>query len=187
MIAVEHWQTQFRKHATVKRYIRIVRDPGAELPTHGVVIIPFSLISKHPLVGKRLRRRRFDLVVIDECHALMSLESERTRSIYAIGSKSGGVQDKTPVVILLSATPSPSGRPGELYPHLRALRPDVLGPAQDVNVLSAATARPASIARATRSSPRCKPRHPARAAPTHVHLYPSRAQAEVRKKTCRRS
>jgi SNF2 family DNA or RNA helicase len=74
-----------------------------------------------------LRQYRFDLVVIDEAHALMSMESNRTLSIYAIGSESGGLQDRAPYVLLLSATLSPNGRPNELYPHLRALRPELLG------------------------------------------------------------
>ena len=94
-----------------------------------VIVVPFSLISKYPNLGKRLRQYRYDLVVIDEAHALMSMDSERTRSIYAIGSESGGLQDRSPYVVLLSATLSPNGRPNELYTHLRALRPELLGPA----------------------------------------------------------
>ena len=94
-----------------------------------VIVVPFSLISTYPRLPKRLRQYRFDLVIIDEAHALMSMESNRTLSIYAIGSESGGLQECAPYVVLLSATLSPNGRPNELYTHLRALRPDLLGPA----------------------------------------------------------
>ena len=129
VIALEHWKAQFAKHGRVDRSVALVRDHDA--PVHGadVIVVPFSLISKYPALPKRLRQYRFDLVVIDEAHALMSMDSERTRSIYAIGSESGGLQDRAPYVVLLSATLSPNGRPNELYTHLRALRPELLGPA----------------------------------------------------------
>ena len=129
VIALEHWKAQFAKHGRVDRSVALVRDHDAPLFGANVLVAPFSLISRYPSLPKRLRQYRYDLVVIDEAHALMSMDSERTRSIYAIGSESGGLQDRAPYVVLLSATLSPNGRPNELYPHLRALRPELLGPA----------------------------------------------------------
>ena len=129
VIGLEHWKAQFAKHGQIDRSVQLVRDPDAVLHLDNVVVVPFSLISKYPSLPKRLRQYRYDLVVIDEAHALMSMDSERTRSIYAIGSESGGLQDRAPYVVLLSATLSPNGRPNELYTHLRALRPELLGPA----------------------------------------------------------
>jgi SNF2 family DNA or RNA helicase len=129
VIALEHWKAQFAKHGRLDRSVALIRDPHASLIGGDVLVAPFSLISKYPRLAKRLRQYRYDLVVIDEAHALMSMESNRTLSIYAIGSESGGVQDCAPYVVLLSATLSPNGRPNELYPHLRALRPELLGPA----------------------------------------------------------
>ena len=129
VIALEHWKAQFAKHGRVDRSVALVRDHDAPLHGANVIVVPFSLISKYPNLAKRLRQYRYDLVVIDEAHALMSMDSERTRSIYAIGSESGGLQDRAPYVLLLSATLSPNGRPNELYTHLRALRPELLGPA----------------------------------------------------------
>ena len=129
VIALEHWKAQFAKHGRIPRSVNLVRSPLPQLWGDNVIIVPFSMISKYPNIGKRLRQYRYDLLVIDEGHALMSLDSERTRSIYAIGSKSGGLQECAPYVVVLSATLSPNGRPNELYPHLRALRPELLGPA----------------------------------------------------------
>jgi SWI/SNF-related matrix-associated actin-dependent regulator of chromatin subfamily A-like protein 1 len=128
VIALEHWKAQFAKHGRIERSVALIRDPDMALHAN-VIVVPFSLISKYPRLPKRLRQYRYDLVIIDEAHALMSMDSERTRSIYAIGSESGGIQDCAPYVVLLSATLSPNGRPNELYPHLRALRPELLGPA----------------------------------------------------------
>jgi SNF2 family DNA or RNA helicase len=129
VIALEHWKAQFAKHSEMRRSVDLIRNPDASLHDANVTVVPFSLISKYPRLPKRLRQYRYDLVVIDEAHALMSMESNRTLSIYAIGSDSGGVQDRAPYVMLLSATLSPNGRPNELYTHLRALRPELLGPA----------------------------------------------------------
>ena len=130
VIALEHWKAQFAKHGRIDRSVALIRDPDAPLHLANVVVVPFSLVSKYPHLPKRLRQYRYDLVVIDEAHALMSMESNRTLSVYAIGSESGGIQDCAPYVVLLSATLSPNGRPNELYTHLRALRPELLGPAR---------------------------------------------------------
>jgi SNF2 family DNA or RNA helicase len=129
VIALEHWKEQFAKHGKLRRNILLVREIDAAFYGANVIVAPFSLISKQPNLAKRLRQYEFDLIIIDEAHALQSTESNRTRSIYAIGSQSGGLQDCAPYVVLLSATLSPNGRPNELYPHLRALRPELLGPA----------------------------------------------------------
>jgi SNF2 family DNA or RNA helicase len=128
VIALEHWRDQFAKHGKLPRHVVLVRYPDAPYHLGDVIVVPFSLISNHP-EARRLRQYEFDLIVIDEAHALMSMESNRTRSIYAIGADSGGLQDCAPYVVLLSATLSPNGRPNELYTHLRALRPELLGPA----------------------------------------------------------
>jgi superfamily II DNA or RNA helicase len=129
VIAIEHWKAQFAKHGRIDRSVALIRNPDASLHDAHVTVAPFSLISKYPRLPKRLRQYRYDLVIIDEAHALMSMESNRTLAVYAIGSESGGLQDCAPYVVLLSATLAPNGRPNELYTHLRALRPELLGPA----------------------------------------------------------
>ena len=129
VIALEHWKAQFAKHGRIKRSVALVRSPDNQVFGDNVIVVPFSVISKHPRVAQRLRQYLYDLVIIDEAHALMSMKSNRTHSIYAIGSESGGLQTRAPYVVLLSATLSPNGRPNELYTHLRALRPELLGPA----------------------------------------------------------
>jgi SNF2 family DNA or RNA helicase len=130
VIAVEMWKANFEEHGKLRRGVTIVRSPDAPLHACNVVIVPFSLISKYPKLAKRLRQYQFHLLIIDECHALKSLDSARTRSVYAIGSETGGLQTCTPYVALLSATLTPNGFPNELYPHLKALRPELLGSAQ---------------------------------------------------------
>jgi SWI/SNF-related matrix-associated actin-dependent regulator 1 of chromatin subfamily A len=127
VIALEHWKDQFAKHGKLRRQVALVRSPDAPLHGANVIVAPFSLISKYPRLAKRLRQYNFDLLIIDEAHALKSMDSNRTRSIYAIGSDAGGLQDCAPLTVLLSATLAPNGLPSELYSHLKALRPELLG------------------------------------------------------------
>ena len=129
VIALEHWKEQFAKHGKLRRNVALMRSPDMPLYGANVIVVPFSLISKYPALARRLRQYRFDLLIIDECHALKSMDSNRTQAIYRIGDERGGLQDCAPLTVLLSATLSPNGFPNELYPHLRALRPDLLGPA----------------------------------------------------------
>ena len=129
VIALEHWREQFAKHGRLRRNVALMRSP--DMPLHGanVIVVPFSLISKYPALARRLRQYQFDLLIVDEAHALKSMDSNRTQAIYRIGDERGGLQDCAPLTVLLSATLSPNGFPSELYPHLRALRPELLGPA----------------------------------------------------------
>lgn len=129
VLAVEMWKTQFEIRSRFRRNVVIVRSPDASLWGANVIVVPFSLISKYPALARRLRQYRFDLLIIDEAHALKTLDSNRTQAIYRISDERGGLQDCAPVTVLLSATLSPNGFPSELYPHLRALRPELLGPA----------------------------------------------------------
>jgi SWI/SNF-related matrix-associated actin-dependent regulator 1 of chromatin subfamily A len=129
VLGLEHWRDQFSKHGRLQRSVKLIRSPDAELFAADVIIVPFSLLSNHARLAKRLRQYRFDLLIIDEAHALKTLDSNRTQSIYAIGSNAGGLQDTAPYTVLLSATLEPNGFPSELYPHLRALRSELLGPA----------------------------------------------------------
>ena len=129
VIALEHWKEQFAKHGKLRRNVTLVRSPDAPLWGANVIVVPFSLISKYPALARRLRQYQFDLLIIDEAHALKTMDSNRTQAIYRIGDERGGLQDCAPLTVLLSATLSPNGFPNELYPHLRALRPELLGPA----------------------------------------------------------
>ena len=79
VIATEHWKAQFAKHGRIERQCLIVREPNATLAFTNVIIAPFSIISKYPRLPSRLKGYRYDLLIIDEAHALMSLEFEPHR------------------------------------------------------------------------------------------------------------
>lgn len=66
-----------------------------------------------------------DVIIGDECHRVKSISAKRTRAFYGRGF-SGGLIESAERVWLASGTPMPNGRPTEMYPHLRALWPDLL-------------------------------------------------------------
>jgi len=76
---------------------------------------------------KRIVERKWCVVIIDEAHYLKSLTAKRTQAIYGKNATmpddciaARGLQ-----VWALSATPMPN-HSAELYPHLRALRPEAI-------------------------------------------------------------
>lgn len=109
---------------------------GAAMPIYsGNERIPFSgtVITSYALatgaLRERLMKRRFDLCVLDEAHALKEPASLRTMSIY--GEKldlDGGLAGQADRTWLLTGTPTPNHN-AELFTHLRALYPEaVIGP-----------------------------------------------------------
>ena len=129
VIALEHWKAQFAEHGRSIAPSRscVARRAPAQ---SNVIVVPFSLISKYPRLAERLRQYDFDLMVIDEAHALMTMDSNRTRSIYAIGSGAAACRTARLMSCSCRRRCRPTAARTSCTPHLRALRPDLLGPAQ---------------------------------------------------------
>lgn len=69
----------------------------------------------------------FDAAFVDEAHALKNPAAARTKAVYGKSlNLQGSVLEDVTYRWLATATPTPLGHVGELYPHLRALFPDVL-------------------------------------------------------------
>lgn len=125
VIAVEHWAAQLDQWSP-EFSARIVRSATGDLMSGNVLIVSFNLLSNHPRLVKRLAQYRFDLVAIDEAHALKEPSSNRTEAAYGLDSTPlGGVVGDAPYVVLLTATLMPN-HPGELWTHLASLRPELL-------------------------------------------------------------
>lgn len=90
-------------------------DPGRSC------VVSYSLASMIPQDYKP------DLVIVDEVHNVKNPEAVRTRVV--LGNKNQGylglVSSGAPV-ILLSGTPTPNGKPSELWPTLYKLAPDAI-------------------------------------------------------------
>jgi SNF2 family DNA or RNA helicase len=118
------WRDQFHEWGKEPRTVEIIRNATASL-FGNVIIVSFDLLSTKPRLAARLVQYNFDLVIIDEAHALKTADSKRTLAAYGEDTKTGGVAHTAPYVLLLSATLMPN-HPAELWPHLHALRPELL-------------------------------------------------------------
>jgi SNF2 family DNA or RNA helicase len=118
------WRDQFHLWGQEPRTVAIIRNATSDLLAD-VVIVSFDLLSTKPRLAKRLVQYNFDLVIIDEAHALKTADSKRTIAAYGEDTKTGGVAHTAPYVLLLTATLMPN-HPAELWPHLHALRPELI-------------------------------------------------------------
>jgi SWI/SNF-related matrix-associated actin-dependent regulator of chromatin subfamily A-like protein 1 len=78
-----------------------------------VVIISYALATK---LRSALCRYQWDLLILDEAHALKSIDSKRTRAVYG----KGGLITRTRAIWILTGTLAPN-HAGELFPHYAVL------------------------------------------------------------------
>lgn len=119
-----NWQREFEKWDTKALSVSRVKDGKPDSwPTGNpeVVVINYDLVEQH---YDRLTDQPWDLLVIDEAHALKNEDAKRTRAILGHGSG----QKRTPGIpanrkLFLTGTPI-LNRPAELWPLVHALDPD---------------------------------------------------------------
>lgn len=70
--------------------------------------------------------REFDVLILDEGHMLKSPGARRTKTIYGAYCAGGGLVARSNYVWPMSGTFMPNSDPMEMYPHIRALRPDLI-------------------------------------------------------------
>jgi SWI/SNF-related matrix-associated actin-dependent regulator of chromatin subfamily A-like protein 1 len=87
-----------------------------------VLIVGYDELSNlnSPVPGW-LKRRAWDLLILDEAHYLKNL-ANRTRALYGDAGDNAGIQSACSKVILLTGTPTPN-HAGELYQHARTFWP----------------------------------------------------------------
>ncbi len=76
-----NWEREATRWLTTPRTFAIVND-GKTLPIGQVTIINFELLHKH----QSLLDRKWDVMIVDECHALKNRKAKRTRATLAIKS-----------------------------------------------------------------------------------------------------
>jgi hypothetical protein len=124
-LAVYVWADQIEKWARASRLVHIVKDARDVLPLVGVVIVTYDQLSTNPKLVRRLIEAGWDLLLIDEAHALKEPNSKRTRAVYGTGCKGGAIASTAARVVLLTGTPM-LANPAELWTHLSALAPGLL-------------------------------------------------------------
>lgn len=103
--------------------------PTSRVPRPGWTIVAYSNLSllDDPWL-KKLAALDWDLCIIDECQYLKG-HSNRTHAVYGrrLDGAPGCLAGAANRVWLLSGTPAPN-HAGELFPHLKALFPEILPP-----------------------------------------------------------
>ncbi|ABM21136.1 DEAD/DEAH box helicase [Marinobacter nauticus] len=119
-----NWQREFEKWDTKALSVSRVRDGRPDSWPSGtpeVVVINFDLVEQH---YERLTEQPWDLLIIDEAHALKNEDAKRTKAILGHGSG----EKRTPGIpanrkLFLTGTPI-LNRPAEIWPLAHALDPD---------------------------------------------------------------
>jgi SWI/SNF-related matrix-associated actin-dependent regulator 1 of chromatin subfamily A len=127
-IALEVWRRHFRDWSALGLPIVIVRSAMDLRPGPGVFILSYALASLRKDIGMMVRGgEAFDVILLDEGHALKNSQSGRTIQVYGIEARGGAdsyVAHATHVYVL-TGSPTPNDA-SELYTHLRALAPELI-------------------------------------------------------------
>lgn len=104
-----NWAREFGRWSLLGHDVTVLRHEVDDIPARGVVIATYALAIR-PKVAGRLRKRRVDVIICDEAHALKSPDSERTKLILL----KKGLAGSTDRIWLATGTPAPNDA-GELY------------------------------------------------------------------------
>jgi SWI/SNF-related matrix-associated actin-dependent regulator of chromatin subfamily A-like protein 1 len=127
-ISVEVWRRHFRDWSVLGLPIVIVRTAMDLRSGPGVFILSYTLAALRKDIGVMVKGgETFDVMLLDEAHALKNSQSARTEQVYGNGAQGGAdsyVANATHVYAL-TGSPTPN-HAGELYTHLRALAPELI-------------------------------------------------------------
>lgn len=113
------WRKAFRDCAPN----RAVSIYGVDKFVNAVEIVSWQALAR-PAGYAHFVAKRYDVVILDECHAAKNPSAIVTQAVYGSGPKPG-IASRAEYVWLLSGTPAPHD-PGDLYTHLAYCRPDLL-------------------------------------------------------------
>lgn len=130
-IARPNWEREFQRWQMLMRYTCTIMS-GKDRPTEEVVIISYELLSNRPIL-EALIARRWDLLIIDEAHAVKNKDALRTQILYGADcTATRGIASRCARVWLLTGTPIPNGL-HEMWPHARALFPKAVKGLENYN------------------------------------------------------
>lgn len=88
-------------------------------------VYSYDRVAVRENVRQEIKEIKPDLMILDEAHYLKGRTSKRTKSIYGPNCLGDGVASHATRVWLLTGTPCPNNA-AELFPHLRALWPELI-------------------------------------------------------------
>lgn len=112
----------------VRKDFSISYAEGNDLPQTDIVVINYDILDRHK---EELRKRRWDIILVDEAHNLQNPEAKRTNAAF------GDVINLNPeipplklakdgIILPMTGTPKPNKVSG-LWPLLTMTRPDIWG------------------------------------------------------------
>jgi SWI/SNF-related matrix-associated actin-dependent regulator 1 of chromatin subfamily A len=131
--AKENWRREIIKFALDPHWppkTQVIMSTGAQIaPDTDIVVVNYDKLLNHNMIGT-LRKKRWGVIIIDEAHALKTIDAKRTRAIYGACGLTGvrlgnlvPLADRTDRIWLATGTPIPN-HAGELYTHCRTLWPE---------------------------------------------------------------
>jgi SWI/SNF-related matrix-associated actin-dependent regulator of chromatin subfamily A-like protein 1 len=114
-----NWYKEIKKFATIDKDVGIAE--GGYFPDSDLVIINYDIVSRH---RDEIYNRRFDMIVLDECHKIKNPKAARTRAIIGEYSRGQCIVPPldAPYKIAMSGTPI-HNRVRDLWPILFWLNP----------------------------------------------------------------
>lgn len=123
------WKRAFAEWSRLGRSVEIVS--GARQATSQVAIVGWGMLA-NPQIRSQLLRRKWDIVIPDEAHFAKNFGAKRTQALYGTLQDGGRWLDNKQAIAAaqehiwpLTGTPAPNSL-ADLYPVLRALKPDCL-------------------------------------------------------------
>jgi len=122
-----HWRREISRWQQIFRSVGVMHGFSQSAPPTDVVICDYNIASRPDSIAfKSLLRRRWNVLILDEGHALKTVTSKRTKAVYGPGAlRLKGLATQAERVWVLSGTPAVN-HAGDLYPHLRALAPNTI-------------------------------------------------------------
>lgn len=97
----------------------------SKVPSQQVRICSYDKLSTNKLDQRQIIEFAPDVLILDEAHYLKTRTTKRTKTLYGATPGTSGILGAAKRVWLLSGTPCPNNA-GEIWPHLRALWPELI-------------------------------------------------------------
>ena len=118
-----HWVREFEQHGQIHRRAQMPRPGDTIDPTARLVVVHYDVLHR-PEILKQLIRLRFDLLLVDEMHALKAGQGSLRGQVVLDPRR--GLAQRARSTWGLSGTPAPN-HAGDLHPWLSSLHPHLLG------------------------------------------------------------
>lgn len=125
------WRRAFADWSPFGRKVQVLDGKKPLANDSQVAVVGWGSIA-NPQIRSQLLRRKWGVVIPDECHLAKSFDAKRTQALFGELTEGGKWLDNKQALAggqdhiwPLTGTPAPNS-PADLYPMLRALRPDCL-------------------------------------------------------------